>query len=104
MDRGQQIADRVRAAAADGAPLVIRGGGSKAWYGDPVAGEVLDVSDHAGVIEYDPGELVLTASGLCTIDRRGQLGAIDGLPARRLTCFVTEIPICCLLRDDDGRN
>ena len=60
MDRGQQLADRVRAAAADGAPLVIRGGGSKAWYGDPVAGDTLDVSEHAGVIEYDPGELVLT--------------------------------------------
>ena len=60
MDRGPQIADRVRAAAADGTPLMIRGGGSKAWYGDPLQGEALDIADHAGVIEYDPGELVLT--------------------------------------------
>jgi len=60
MDREQQIADRVRAAAAAGAPLVIHGGGSKPWYGDTLRGEPLNVADHAGVIEYDPGELVLT--------------------------------------------
>ncbi|MEJ2401085.1 MAG: glycolate oxidase subunit GlcE [Xanthomonadales bacterium] len=59
-DCGQQIADRVRAAAAEATPLVIRGGGSKAWYGDPPRGDTLDVTDHAGVVEYDPGELVLT--------------------------------------------
>jgi glycolate oxidase FAD binding subunit len=60
MDREQPIADRVRAAAADGDPVVIRGGGSKPWYGDPLRGDPLNVADHTGVIEYDPGELVLT--------------------------------------------
>jgi glycolate oxidase FAD binding subunit len=60
VDRAGQIADRVRAAAADATPLMIRGGGSKPWYGDPLTGEPLEIADHAGVVEYDPGELVLT--------------------------------------------
>jgi len=60
VDLADRIAQRVRAAAADGTPLVIRGGGSKAFYGDPVAGEPLEVGGHAGIVDYDPGELVLT--------------------------------------------
>jgi len=52
---------RIRAAAAGGAPLVIRGGGTRDFYGQTVAGDVLDVTPYAGVVDYDPTELVVTA-------------------------------------------
>jgi glycolate oxidase FAD binding subunit len=57
----QQIAEHVRAAAAQAAPLVIRGGGSKAFLGRDCAGETLDVSSLRGIVQYEPTELVITA-------------------------------------------
>mgnify|MGYP001765055851 CR=1 FL=1 len=42
-------------------PLRIRAGGSKDFYGQSIAGEILDVSRHRGIVSYEPGELVLTA-------------------------------------------
>jgi glycolate oxidase FAD binding subunit len=53
--------DRIRAAHDQHTPLVIRGHGSKAFYGNPTAGEVLDTTPLTGVVDYQPGELVLTA-------------------------------------------
>lgn len=60
MDTEQVIVDQVGAAIESGATLTIRGGNSKAFYGNPAAGQPLEVSGHSGVVEYDPGELVLT--------------------------------------------
>jgi glycolate oxidase FAD binding subunit len=42
-------------------PLCIRGGGSKAFYGRACTGEPLDIGGHAGVISYEPTELVISA-------------------------------------------
>ena len=48
-------------AAARGERLEIRGGGSKAGFGAPVEdATLLDMTGFAGVIDYDPAELVLT--------------------------------------------
>jgi glycolate oxidase FAD binding subunit len=55
------LIDRIRAAHAAATPLVIRGGGSKAFYGNPHAGETLDITGWRGVVDYQPKELVLTA-------------------------------------------
>ena len=53
---------RVLLANAGGKALYIHGGGSKSFYGMPVDHEsVLDMSPYAGVIDYQPSELVLTA-------------------------------------------
>jgi glycolate oxidase FAD binding subunit len=41
--------------------LVIRGGGSKAFYGRPVAGDPLDAAAYRGIVAYEPTELVITA-------------------------------------------
>ena len=41
--------------------LRIRGGGSKDFYGGPLAGEPLDVSAYRGIVSYEPSELVVTA-------------------------------------------
>lgn len=56
-----QFRARIVAASAQGAPLLLRGGGSKDWYGQHVAGDVLDTRAYAGVVDYEPTELVLTA-------------------------------------------
>lgn len=61
LDATAELTLRVKAAAAARAPLVIRGSGSKDFYGRPVRGEPLVLTDHAGVVDYDPQELVLTA-------------------------------------------
>ena len=52
---------QIRTAAAAKLPLVIRGGGTKDFYGQAIVGAVLDVTPHAGIVDYDPTELVLTA-------------------------------------------
>ena len=53
--------DRVCAATAATTPLRIVGGGSMDFYGQRLTGEVFDVSGHAGIVDYDPTELVITA-------------------------------------------
>jgi glycolate oxidase FAD binding subunit len=50
-----------RIAAAQGTPLVIRGGGSKVFLGRRTEGETLDVSGLRGIVHYEPTELVITA-------------------------------------------
>jgi len=57
-DCAAQFAERVRAASA---PLCLRGAGSKDFYGNPPAGEVLDLREHRGIVAYEPTELVITA-------------------------------------------
>lgn len=77
---------QVRAATAAQQPLSIRGGGSKAFYGHPSAGEVLDISAYHGVLAYDPAELVLTA-------RAGtRLGEIEALLAGNAQMLPFEPP------------
>lgn len=53
-----EISERIRSAQG---PLLIRAGGSKDWYGEDIAGDVLDVAANRGIVSYEPGELVLTA-------------------------------------------
>ncbi|MDB5883091.1 MAG: glcE, partial [Ramlibacter sp.] len=55
-----ELAQRVRAAAASGTPLRIRGGGSKDFYGEAPHGELLETAPLAGVTSYEPTELVVT--------------------------------------------
>jgi glycolate oxidase FAD binding subunit len=57
----EEFQERVRAAARERQPLCIRGGGSKDWYGGAPQGVVLDTRDHAGIVDYEPTELVITA-------------------------------------------
>ncbi|MFP5391089.1 MAG: glycolate oxidase subunit GlcE [Gammaproteobacteria bacterium] len=53
--------EQILAAAADKRALRIRAGGTKDWYGQEPAGEVLDVRGHSGIVAYEPSELVITA-------------------------------------------
>ncbi|SEO56111.1 glycolate oxidase subunit GlcE [Aquisalimonas asiatica] len=60
-DHGDALAQQVAAAADSGTPLRIRGQGSKDFLGRTPSGDVLDLSAHSGIINYEPTELVLTA-------------------------------------------
>ena len=58
----KQLSEIVARAAAERQPLEVVSGGSKRGLGRPVKAEhVLDVSQIAGVVNYEPAELVLTA-------------------------------------------
>jgi len=55
------VCERVRDHAARGAALCIRGGGTKEFYGaGPRDGAVLEMGQYAGIVAYEPRELVLT--------------------------------------------
>jgi glycolate oxidase FAD binding subunit len=57
----ERFAEVVRAASGRQAPLRLRGGGTKDFYGQALEGEVLDTRGHSGVVSYEPSELVITA-------------------------------------------
>jgi glycolate oxidase FAD binding subunit len=80
----QQFSETIRKAAADRAQLRIRGGGSKDFYGLALIGDVLDTRAYAGIVDYEPTELVLTARGgtpLADVEaalaQRGQMLAFE---------------------------
>ena len=55
------LIDAVRQAGADGRVLRLRGGGTKDFWGQSLSGEVLDTRAYAGIVSYEPSELVVTA-------------------------------------------
>jgi glycolate oxidase FAD binding subunit len=57
-DLTEKFVERIRAV---GAPLCIRGAGSKDFYGNAPQGEVLDTQGHTGIVAYEPTELFVTA-------------------------------------------
>jgi glycolate oxidase FAD binding subunit len=57
----QNFADRIHTAAAAKRPLRLRGGGTKDFYGQALEGEALDTCAYAGIVAYEPTELVITA-------------------------------------------
>jgi len=82
----EQFQERVRAATREREPLCIRGGGSKDWYGGSPSGTVLDTREYAGIVDYEPTELVITA-------RCGTpLAEIEALLARHNQMLAFEPP------------
>jgi glycolate oxidase FAD binding subunit len=57
----QVLIDRVQSARSADAQLDIRGGGTKAFYGEVPQGEPLDTRVLEGISSYEPTELVVTA-------------------------------------------
>jgi FAD/FMN-containing dehydrogenase len=55
-----RLIDQVDHARTHQAPVDIRGGGTKAFYGGPPKGEMLDVTGLSGISSYEPTELVVT--------------------------------------------
>ncbi|HEX3125164.1 MAG TPA: glycolate oxidase subunit GlcE, partial [Rhodanobacteraceae bacterium] len=56
-----ELRDRILAAHAAKSPLRLRGGGTKDFYGEQLIGEIVDTRAHAGIVDYEPSELVITA-------------------------------------------
>lgn len=54
------LRDRILAARAARTPLRLRGAGTKDFYGEQLHGDVLDTRGFAGIVSYEPSELVIT--------------------------------------------
>lgn len=83
-----RLIDQVQTARAAGGRLLIRGGGSKDFYGGPIDAEaaVLDVRPLAGISAYEPSELVVTA-------RAGTpLAELEAALAEQGQCLAFEPP------------
>ena len=83
-DITEQLRERVLAAAVDKTPLCIRGGGTKDFYGNPPSGALLETAGHAGIVAYEPTELVVTvragtplAELEAALDGNGQMLAFE---------------------------
>jgi len=59
-DISKQLQEQVKQAIADKTLLSISSGNSKKFYGNRVIGKPLDISQHSGIINYEPTELVIT--------------------------------------------
>ena len=57
----QNLSEQVRGAARAGRTLRLRGGGTKDFYGQALEGEILDTRACAGIVSYEPSELVISA-------------------------------------------
>lgn len=67
-----ELTERIRSAVAQKKALRVRGSGSKDFYGYALQGEPLDLRQHAGIVEYEPTELVVTAragTGVAEVER-----------------------------------
>jgi glycolate oxidase FAD binding subunit len=81
-----QLVDRIRAAAAAGTPLRIRGGGTKDFYGESLQGELLDTRSLSGISSYEPSELVVT------VKAGTPLAALEAALAEKGQCLPFEPP------------
>jgi glycolate oxidase FAD binding subunit len=85
-DEAPSLAETVRAAADSGHTLRLRGGGTKDFYGQALEGEVLDTRGHAGIVAYEPTELVVTVRG------GTRLAEVEGVLAERGQMLPFEPP------------
>jgi glycolate oxidase FAD binding subunit len=82
----ESLQSAIRDAAASRAPLRLRGGGSKDFYGSELRGTVLDTRVYAGIVSYEPTELVVTA-------RCGtRLSEVESVLEREGQCLPFEPP------------
>jgi glycolate oxidase FAD binding subunit len=57
----EAIQEKIHDAAQAGVALRLRGGGTKDFYGNEPRGALFDTRTYAGIISYEPTELVVTA-------------------------------------------
>jgi glycolate oxidase FAD binding subunit len=73
-----QLCEIVRAASEARTPLLIRAGGTKDFYGNESSGRLLDPRGVAGIVDYEPTELVITARAGTSLIELEQLLAENG--------------------------
>ena len=83
-DLTDSIQAQVQSALDQQQALHIYGGGSKAFYGNPIKGQPLSLTGHTGIIAYEPSELVVTvragtklADLMQLLDQHGQMLAFE---------------------------
>ena len=82
----RRVIDAVETARAERVALDLRGGGTKGFYGEPPRGRPLELADLAGIVAYEPSELVVTV-------RAGTpLAALEAALAERGQCLPFEPP------------
>jgi glycolate oxidase FAD binding subunit len=82
----EQLKEQILQAAARNTALRVRGGGSRDFYGVELNGAILDMRPCAGVVEYEPTELVITA-------RAGtRLSELESILAQRGQMLAFEPP------------
>src|SRR4029453_9713797 len=55
-----ELQEQVLAARHGREPLRLRGAGTKDFYGERIAGTLLDLRSFSGIVDYEPSELVIT--------------------------------------------
>lgn len=81
------LIERIRTASAAREPLRIRGGGTKDFYGEPATrGELLSTAGLAGIVSYEPSELVVT------VKAGTPLAELEALLAAQGQCLPFEPP------------
>lgn len=86
MNAIERLGARIRDAAQTSTPLVVRGSGSKSFYGLPTDGEFLDTRELSGIVSYEPTELVIQARGGTPLDE------IEALLAKSRQMLAFEPP------------
>ena len=79
----EHLQQRIREAAQRRTPLRLRGGGSKDFYGNEPRGEILDTRGYAGVVSYEPTELVVTVrcgTALAEVEDLLKSGLLERFP------------------------
>lgn len=59
-DISNNLRQQIENALENKKPLCITAGNSKSFFGNNVDGETIDISNHQGITEYQPSELVIT--------------------------------------------
>lgn len=78
-DLTAELIERVRAAAADGGSVFLRGGGTKLRrFGRRCNAEPLDLARHRGIVDYRPAEMVMTARAGTSIDTLREAASAAG--------------------------
>ena len=82
----QEWSQRIQRATASKTPLRFRGGGTKDFYSQSLEGEILDTRAYAGILSYEPSELVVT---VCAGTR---LKELETALAEKGQCLAFEPP------------
>jgi glycolate oxidase FAD binding subunit len=72
------LQSQIELVSANGVPVRIIGGNTKAFYGHLVDAVDIDVSGHSGIVDYDPAELVITLRAGCKLKEVESLLAEKG--------------------------
>lgn len=85
-DHSSLLQQQVKEASSNKNQLRIEAGRSKLFYGNPVAGDVIDVRPHQGIISYEPSELVIK------VKAGTPLSEIEATLAEQQQCLPFEPP------------